>query len=380
VEQDRNYHKMDEPRVGYAREPASRTQSASADSQSGSERSNTRPVDKMDSDLPASANKRVFLVWKGTCTRSQNQARNFGAEVVHINRFPGRRGFVFLAARYVVSFFDTLRELHARRPDVIFTINQPPPLILAIYLYTRLYGGIYLLDSHSAPFNDPKWAWARPLYRWIAARAFLNINTDPAHKATVERWGGRSVIMSDIPIEHDRDYPQPALEAPSVVVVSSFMFDEPTAEIWEAARLTPEVNYYVTGNPKKLPDALRDAQPDNVHLTGFVPTDDYFGLLSAASAVMVLTTRDNTMQCGAYEALSLEQPIITSNWKILRDSFDAAAVYVDNTPADVAAGVRRVIADHQAFKKAAREQRRRRRDYYFGVRDQILNEVGEAVQ
>jgi glycosyltransferase involved in cell wall biosynthesis len=196
----------------------------------------------------------------------------------------------------------------------------------------------------------------------------------------VEQWGGRSVIMSDIPIEHDQHYPRATLKAGSVVVVSSFMFDEPTAEIWAAARLTPEVDYYVTGNPKKVPAKLRDTQPENVHLTGFVPTDEYFGLLSAAAAVMVLTTRDNTMQRGAYEALSLEQPIITSNWKILRDSFGEAAVYVDNTPDGIAAGVRRVLADLQGFKEAARKQRRRRSEYYYAARDEILHQVGAAVR
>jgi glycosyltransferase involved in cell wall biosynthesis len=334
----------------------------------------------MDAELSAHSDKRIFLVWKGSCTRSENQARNFGAEAIHISRFQGRRGIVFLAAKYFVSFFATLRVLRTRRPEVIFTINQPPPLILAVYLYTRLFGGIYLLDSHSAPFNDRKWAWVKPLYRWIAARAFLNINTDPAHKAEVERWGGRSVIMSDIPIEHDHAYPHATVRENSVVVVSSFMFDEPTAEIWAAARLTPEVDYYVTGNPEKVPAALRDAQPGNVHLTGFVPTEEYFGLLSAADAVMVLTTRDNTMQCGAYEALSLEQPIITSDWKILRDSFGAAAVYVDNTPSEIAAGVRRVLADRQGFKDAARAQRRRRSEYYYGARDQILRQIGGVIQ
>lgn len=334
----------------------------------------------MDVNLPAHANKRIFLVWKPSCTRSQNQARNFGAEVIHISKFRGRSGLAFLAARYFVSFFETLRVLRARRPDVIFTINQPPPLILAVYLYTRLFGGIYLLDSHSAPFNDRKWAWARPLYRWIATRAFLNINTDPAHKAVVEQWGGRSVIMSDIPIVHDHDYPRATLGASSIVVVASFMFDEPTAEIWAAARLTPEVDYHVTGNPEKVPIALRDTQPGNVHFTGFVPTEEYFGLLSAATAVMVLTTRDNTMQCGAYEALSLEQPIITSDWKILHDSFGEAAVYVDNTPAGIAAGVRQVLADLQGFKDSAREQRRRRSETYFASRDEILRQISAALQ
>ncbi len=186
--------------------------------------------------------------------------------------------------------------------------------------------------------------------------------------------------MSDIPIEHDRGYPHAALGDHSIAVVSSFMFDEPIEEIWAAARLTPEVDYHVTGNPEKIQHALRDTQPDNVHLTGFLPKDEYFGLLSSSSAVMVLTTRDDTMQCGAYEALSLEQPIITSDWKILRETFGEAGVYVENSPTGIAAGVRQVLADLEGFKNAAREQRRRRSEYYYATRDEVLGQIAAAVK
>ena len=66
-------------------------------------------------------------------------------------------------------------------------------------------------------------------------------------------------------------------------------------------------------------------KPANVSFTGFISYAEYLGLLQDSTGVMVLTTRDNTMQRGAYEALSLAVPIITSDFKVLRDCFADAS-------------------------------------------------------
>lgn len=134
--------------------------------------------------------KKIFLVWKPFCTRSHNQAKHFGTKDIYISYFGHRSSYPLVAARYLISFLVTLKVLHRERADVVFTLNQPPFLILAVYLYTRLFGGVHILDSHSAAFNDRKWAWVRPLYKFIASRAFSNINTNRDHKELVEAWGG----------------------------------------------------------------------------------------------------------------------------------------------------------------------------------------------
>ena len=60
-------------------------------------------------------------------------------------------------------------------------------------------------------------------------------------------------------------------------------------------------------------DQPGSAKPDNVRLTGFLPDSDYVGLILASDAVIALTTMDHTMQRGAYEAVYLGRPVITSN-------------------------------------------------------------------
>jgi len=323
--------------------------------------------------------KKIFLCWKPFCTRTQNQAANLGAKTIYIYFLQDKRGLIALLFRYTLSFFYTLYILQREKAQIILTLNQPPFLIIAIYIHTLLFGGKYILDSHSAAFNDQKWAWARPLYRFISKRAFLNINTNRYHKSLVEKWGGKSVIISDIPIEHNMAYPLKALPNESIAVAASFMFDEPIEEIWLAAKITPEVHYYITGNYQKLKSNLKENKPHNVHLMGFLTKKEYLGLLRSVAGVMVLTTRNHTMQMGAYEALSLEQPIITSDWPILRESFGESAIYVKNNAKNIASGCRQLLADLEKYKAASKIQKSIRESYYTDAKNEILSLINSSI-
>ena len=314
---------------------------------------------------------KIFITWERHSTRSHNQARHFGAREIYIYPFGSSRNPAVLLLRYAASFFITLKVLWRERADVVFCLNQPPFLVSAVFLFTKIMGGRYILDSHSAAFNDPKWAWFRPVYRTIARHAFLNINTNGRHRQLVESWGGRSRIIADVPIDHESTYEPIDIEQDSVAVVASYMFDEPIAEIFDAARLCPEVRFYLTGNHRKLGE-LAGRAPANVTFTGYLSRVDYFRLLSSARAVMVLTTRDDTMQMGAYEALSLARPIITSRWNVLEQSFGDAAVYVDNTPASIANAVREVIEEHEVMQYRAVRRRSIRRRAFDETRSEIL--------
>lgn len=321
-------------------------------------------------------NHKVFVAWRQFCTRSHNQATHFGAKEIYI--FPlknVKKNIAVLFARYLLSSFATIWRLILEKPDIVFTINTPIPLLTVIYLYCKATGARYILDSHSGPFNDPKWEWSKPLYAFIARRAFLNINTNSHHKMIVEQWGGRSRIMSDIPIDHTEEYQRSSVGEKSIAVVSSFMYDEPMVEIWNAAAQLPDVTFYVTGDEKKADQYLLDNKPDNLEFTGFIPIADYFSLLVSVDAIMVLTTRNHTMQMGAYEALSLEQPIITSDWPILHESFGNAATYTDNSAESIAEAVTSMLENIDLYRSNVKQQKKTRREYYESTREEILAEL-----
>ena len=200
--------------------------------------------------------KKVFLAWKPYCARSHNLAEHFNAKITYIHPFSTDGNPALSIVRYFISFFMTLIELFRQRPNVVFTLNQPIPLLLSVFIYSKASGSCYILDSHSAPFNNPILALLRPLYRVFAKEAVLNINTNSLHQSIVNSWGGKSFIIGDVPIDFNKEYPAKKIGTKSISVVASFMFDEPISEILNAAEMVPEITFYVTGNYKKAKKEL----------------------------------------------------------------------------------------------------------------------------
>ena len=124
-----------------------------------------------------------------------------------------------------------------------------------------------------------------------------------------------------------------------MVFVSSFTSDEPLSIFLEAAARLPDVQFYVTGDFRAADRAILDSKPANVAFTGFLPKSEYAGLLMAADAVICLTTLNHTMQRGAYEAVYLGKPVITSNTEVLRQAFYKGAVHVEPTVIDIQQGI-----------------------------------------
>jgi glycosyltransferase involved in cell wall biosynthesis len=137
----------------------------------------------------------------------------------------------------------------------------------------------------------------------------------------------------------------------SIVVINSFSPDEPLAEVLQAAATLPQVQFYVTGDPLRAPKTLFRQKPDNVQFTGFLPDQEYVGLLRAAQAIMTLTTDNHTMQRGACEAVWLGKPIITSDWPILRESFAKGTLYVDNSARSIREAVIRMQNDRDSLER-----------------------------
>ena len=98
-----------------------------------------------------------------------------------------------------------------------------------------------------------------------------------------------------------------------MVFVCTYQADEPFREVIEAGRLLPEsVQTYVTGNHTQVPHLPEI--PSNVHLTGFLPDHDYEeALLNRADVVVDLTSMEDCLVCGGYEAVAIGKPLVTSD-------------------------------------------------------------------
>jgi hypothetical protein len=139
-----------------------------------------------------------------------------------------------------------------------------------------------------------------------------------------------------------------------IVATLSYSFDEPIAELLEAARRTPDVRLAFTG---RAPGWVRREAPSNCELTGWLSPAMYGQLLSTARGVICLTTREATMQTGAYEAVEYARPAILSGTRALRSSFDREGfIFVDDhEPSTIVDALRTLWRLHAELGEAARQ-------------------------
>lgn len=291
----------------------------------------------------------LFVVWgpPSVGPRSRVFARELGIEVRFVTSLR-RRGAMTAPVRYASQAVKTMRLLLQRRPRLVFVQSPPSLAVMVVGLYAMLTGACYVVDAHSAAMS-PVWTRPRFVHRALARRAAATIVTNEHLARAVRSWGGRALVIRDIPTTFPDIEAVRLPDAFNVMVVSTFAPDEPLEQIVEAARALPEVRFHVTGDPARAGERLPRRVPDNLRFTGFLPDPAYYGLMRACQAVMCLTTRDHTMQRGACEALSLGRPILTSDWPLLRTYFHLGTVHVDATAAAIRAGVDEMVRDHARF-------------------------------
>ena len=321
---------------------------------------------------PGPAPRVTYISWAESCSRSDHTARELGGKsyMVYLGRFGSRPSTILL--KYIGQWRETARILRRERPDVVFTMVPPVFAALPAFLYAWRNRKRVVLDAHSAAFVFPRWRHFQWLQRALCRRAATTLVSNEHLAELVRAAGAHATLVPDVPIVfHDRE-PFPRPEAFTVAAVCSFDRDEPIAAILEAAAKLPAVRFFMTGNPRHLPSALRAGIPPNVTLTGFLSTGAYGGLLASADAVLALTTLDHTMLRGAYEAIYQGTPVIVSDWTILRKEFSKGAVHVDNTAAGIVQGVQTIRGNQASFRTGAMDLRELKLARWEATRRAIL--------
>ena len=236
------------------------------------------------------------------------------------------------------------------RPSLLFVQNPSVQLAYIACRLKPLLGYTLVVDRHSNfDFADTEHGLFNHLSNYTMRKADLTIVTNEAVAGLVQRKGGQVLILPDL-LPSLRPSPPALPEAGTrIVYICSFLPDEPVEEmLGAAARLGQDFHVYVTGRVAKGFQTLTRAAPANVTFTGFLPEEEYVSLLSAADIVVVLTKRENTLLCGAYEGVSLRKPLVLSNHAVLRSYFKKGVVLTENAPDSIEAAIR----------KAARERDR----------------------
>ncbi|HUE86422.1 MAG TPA: glycosyltransferase [Vicinamibacterales bacterium] len=318
----------------------------------------------------------TYISWAANCSRSDHTARELGG-VSHMVYWPslGSRPLT-VWLKYLGQAARTWRILTAERPAAAFVMTPPLFAPLVAWAFCMTHRCSLVIDAHTAAFLDPRWRYLQWLQFWLCRRAVTTIVHNEHLKTLVERHGGHATLVSDIPARFVQVEPYPLPRGVNIAVVSSFNSDEPVANILDAARKLPDVQFHVTGDPAFLEQAHKNTLPVNVRLTGFLSTGQYASLITDADAVMTLTTRDHTMLRGAWEAVYQGTPVVISDWSILRESFDAGAVHVDNTVQGIVTGIERLRRDLPRYRAEVLQLRERKERRWADVREALRARIG----
>ncbi len=312
----------------------------------------SRPIRVVDRSPSLAALRRdvLFLVWGPPShgPRSEVFARELGIDIEFVFS-TDRRGFVSAPIKYVQQTAKTAWLLLRRRPQVVFVQSPPTFAVMTVAVYAALTAGRYVVDAHSAAMLSPYWTRPRWVYRYLSRFAAATIVTNEYFADIVRGYGGRALVIPDIPTSFRRDGVQDAKGKFNIVVVSTMSPDEPLVEVMTAASELPDVTFHVTGDNKRARTRLSHEVPVNVRFTGFLPAHAYYSLMASSQAVMCLTTRNHTMQRGACEALWIGRPIVTSSWPVLRSYFSEGTVHVDNTADAIRDGVEEMVRGHSRY-------------------------------
>lgn len=322
--------------------------------------------------------KLVFISWAEDCSRSDNIARQLGGTSFMVySPFWGSH-YATIAFKYVAQAIKTLGILARERPQVVLVMSPPPFACLPAWLYGLVTGSGYVIDAHSASFTQARWQAIGFVHRFFSRRARATLVTNAGIEGIVRSWDAPVLVVPDVPIRFKDPASYPVVPGRKITLVCTFAHDEPVGLLFEAARQLPDVHFYVTGNTADAAPGLLENLPGNVTLTGFIPRAEYIGLLLASDAVMTMTTRDNTQQRGAYEAIYLGRPVITSDHAFLRGEFPRGAVHAALDAPALAAAVRAFYADQARFCAEAGELRDQKLQRWERVSEELRRLVGMA--
>lgn len=314
-----------------------------------------------------------FITWYPSCRRSDALADALGgtSHLIHYLQF---KQPIFAPPKYVMQTIATWRHLSQDKPRTVLVASPPVFAVLAVWVYCLVFGCRYIVDAHTGMFDDPRWIWLSPVSRFLARRAITNIVTNDYLQEQVESWGARAVIIGDLPLAFPVSKPIDLGSGVHVVVVNTFSQDEPLDEILKAAARLPAINFHVTGNLKHSRSNWTESHSNNIHFTGWLSETGYAGLLQSANIVMCLTKNDHTMQRGAYEAMALGKPLITSDWTLLRETFHEGTVHVDNAAENIVGAVQYVVGHYSELQSKMRHLAVERRSV-FNSRLQALRDA-----
>lgn len=290
----------------------------------------------------------VVVAWCPDQPRTRALADALNGEALLLGRGP-RRGGAGLALRYVRDAITTWRRLDALDPDAVVAVSPPVFAPLVAWAWCRSRGRRLVLDCHTGAFHSREWRWSLPIHRWLGRRAAVTLLHTERMEAEVRSWGATALLLPDDVPDPSQAEARPRGDRPRVVVAGALDASEPVDAVIEAARLMPEVEVVLTGDPDRLDPDLRRTAPANVTFTGWLAHPRFLGELLAADVVAAFSRDPQVMNRAAFEAVGMSRPLVLSDQPGLRDRLGEVALFCRNEGRAMADVLLRALADGDAM-------------------------------
>lgn len=313
-------------------------------------------MDHMQQDL--------FVAWVPFQRRQISMAPIFGFETVFM---PVRQTYrIWRPIQYLIHAVKTVALLKARQPRSIWVQLPQVPLLSAALLYKRLFdrNARVIADCHNRILNPP---WNK----WPGISAQLNAcDIVVVHNNAVLPKVAAMGIRQDL-LRLLEDPPAAICEqAPSispyphpwVLFLASFNPDEPIQELFQAARLAPEIRFVLAGDANRAlgRHSLGD-YPDNVILPGYLRGVELDAAIQSTDAVLALTKLDDAQLSSAGEAIGAGRPMVLSDTPVTRELYYKGGVFVDTySPESIVNGCRLAIENGARLAAESQELRQER--------------------
>ena len=278
--------------------------------------------------------KKVWVTWERQ-RRNLSMSNQVDAKLYEL--ISNHRGLY----RYFILSFRTIILLNKEKPDVLFCQNPSIVLSFIALLLKFMFSYKLVVDAHNAGVypNEGNSKFLNALAKIIVKYSDLVIVTNSSLASVCKAWGGRPIVVADpLPDISPEDIRSRLLKIQNESFVPNFLFicswsnDEPVNEVFSAARLLKSVSIRITG---KAPKSISRDLPENITLLGFISEEDYLKELRLCDGVLVLTKRNDCLNCGAYEAVSAEKPGILSDKLTIKNYFSKGFLYSKNDTIDI---------------------------------------------
>ena len=313
---------------------------------------------------------RIFISWYPQSRRTQTLSDRFGLAAYQIPT-PWWKKRAYAPVKYPLPLLRTARILRHSRPDELWVMYPPQPLVLLASAYCAYRHVPLVVDMHSVSFYALRFRAFRPLEIPLLRKAAAVLVTNDALAEVVNGWGCQPFVLTD-PLPTPPAMLRNQVEPTRVTVIATYSDDEPLDLLPAVANELKELTFYVTSHPR----GDTSQWPSNLVPTGLLEDQAYWEQLASSAVVMVLTLRPNTLLSGGYEALSLYRPLVLSDQKVLREYYGEAAIYAASDVAALVNGVKEALQRGDELSKRLSELAALREREWQAKADRLARMLG----